>query len=548
MAGRRTDATLAPKPTPVPVALPVGRRAISISVGYSHACAVLDDGSARCWGSDGFGQLGDDAALAQQPTPVAVALPSGRRAVAISAGGFHTCALLDDGSAVCWGGDSFGQLGDDALFAQQPTPAVVALPAGRRAAAIGAGGVHTCALLDDGSAACWGADVQGGLGDDAPLANKATPVAVALPAGRRTTAISAGGSHACAVLDDGSLACWGRDGEGELGDDAPLADKATPVLALLPTGRRVVAVSAGRFHTCAILDDGSGRCWGSDAQGQLGNGADGTQQPIAKDAPAALPAASTVGRAADLSLTVEGSVAQLDVGASRTLVVRVANGGADPATGIRVLLDGSRLDLAPLTISQGTLAGGFWQVGTLQPGADAALALSVTPVAAGTAVLTAEVAGQVERDPDSTPANGAAGEDDRATATIAVAAPAAPPPPPPPPAAKAKADRLTLALAADRDTSAPHRAKVTGRLVAATVSDQAGCRGSITVTAKAGKRTLARRTVRLKAKDGACEYAATLTISARQRGNATSAQVAAAFPGNDALLPVTSRTRTFRLS
>ncbi len=544
------DAVSANKATPAAVALAAGRRAAAISAGGGHSCAVLDDGSASCWGNDGNGQLGDDAALADKSTPVAVALP-GRRAVAISAGSFHSCAVLDDGSASCWGSDSFGELGDDAVNADKSTPVAVALPAGRRAVAISAGNGHSCALLDDGSASCWGRDNVGQLGDDALIADKSTPVAVALPVGRRAVAISAGGFHTCAVLDDGSARCSGNDLSGQLGDDAVLVSKPTPVAVALPAGRRAVAISAGDIsHSCALLDDGSASCWGSDAFGRLGNGLDGTLQPVAQDAPAALPAASSVGRVADLSLTLEGAPGVLAVGAGAAITARLRNDGPDPANATRVLLNSSLLALTPGLIGQGALAGSSWQAGTLAAGAQTTLALNATAVAAGSASLTAEVAGQSERDPDSTPANDIAGEDDQASAQITVPTPpaaAGPPAAGPPPAIRARVDRLTLKLATRRAKRAPYRVKLSGRLIATTVSARAGCTGSITLSARTATKTLATKTAKLRLRDGVCHYTATLTITRKQRGSATSVKLSARFPGNSALLTARSTATRLRL-
>ncbi len=161
-----------------------------LDAGGLHSCAILWNGDAACWGNDAQGQLGDDAVFATQPTPMLVALPDGRRATAITAGIRHTCAILDDGSAACWGFDGFGQLGDDAVAANKPTPVPVALPAGRAASDISAGDNHTCAILDDGVVTCWGSDTFGQLGNGVITGANLMPVPVALPAGRTATAIS----------------------------------------------------------------------------------------------------------------------------------------------------------------------------------------------------------------------------------------------------------------------------------------------------------------------------------------------------------------------
>ena len=229
------------------VALGTGRSAVAISSGLDHTCALLDDGQVKCWGANAVGQLGvgDTANRGDQPGELgdalpAVALGAGRTAVALSAGAEHTCALLDDGTLKCWGRNDKGQLGigsvanrgDQAgeLGANLP---IVALGTGRTAVAVAAGESHTCAVLDDATTKCWGGNsglASGalGLGD---LANRgdqpgelgdALP-AVALGSGRTVAAATAGGSHTCARLDDGTIKCWGANQAGALGlgDEQP---------------------------------------------------------------------------------------------------------------------------------------------------------------------------------------------------------------------------------------------------------------------------------------------------------------------------------------
>ena len=273
-----------------PVNLGSGRTAVAISAGGGHTCALLDDGSVRCWGFGGDGRLGygNRQAVGDDETPGSVGpvdLGAGRTAKAISAGRDHTCAVLDDGSVLCWGLGNDGRLGygNTAAVGDNETPGSagpVQLGAGRTAKAISAGFGHTCALLDDDSVRCWGYGANGRLGyastvnigdDEAP--GSAGPVQ--LGAGRSAKAISAGDAHSCALLDDDSIRCWGFAEHGRLGyaNLADVGDDETPGSAGpvdLGAGRGAVAVSAGGRHTCARLDDGNVRCWGSGFAGRLG--------------------------------------------------------------------------------------------------------------------------------------------------------------------------------------------------------------------------------------------------------------------------------------
>ncbi len=280
------------------VYLGAGRTATAITAGAAHTCAILDDGSVRCWGYGGGGlpmdgrlgygntdNVGDD----ETPGSVGpVSLGQGRRAVAISAGGSHTCALLDDGSVRCWGRNSRGQLGYGNTRTVGDTPTNTPEQTGavrlgaHTAVAISAGRDHTCVLLDDHSVRCWGFGLNGQLGygntnnvGDTPGTTPDRMAPVNLGTGRTAVAISAGDAHTCAVLDRGAVRCWGLAKGGRLGygntdsvgdDEAP--GSVGPVD--LGSGRTAVAISAGSEHTCARLDDGHVRCWGDGANGRLG--------------------------------------------------------------------------------------------------------------------------------------------------------------------------------------------------------------------------------------------------------------------------------------
>ena len=295
-----------------PVNLGPGHTAEAISAGGGHTCAILDDGSVRCWGYGYSGQLGYDGRSSLGDTPATtpdrlppVNLGPGRTATAISAGGRHTCAILDDGTVRCWGNGGSGRLGyGDASNIGDGAPDLSVAVAGpvdlgpqRTAVAISAGNAHTCAILDDGTLRCWGFGFSGELGygsqsnvgnTPADTPDKAGPVD--LGPGRTATAISAGSFHTCAILDDGSVRCWGYGGDGRLGygNTNSVGDQQTPGSVGpvdLGAGRSAVAISAGADHTCARLEDGSVRCWGYGGNGRLGY----CNQSNVGDAPATTP-------------------------------------------------------------------------------------------------------------------------------------------------------------------------------------------------------------------------------------------------------------------
>jgi alpha-tubulin suppressor-like RCC1 family protein len=245
---------------------------VQLSLGGDHSCALLADGTISCWGDDDFGQVGNGAAAGDvgSPSPT-LALPGGATATAIAAGRRHTCAVLDDGQVSCWGSDDHQQLGNGLAGSRDAPTDLVALPVGRRAVAITAGWEHTCAVLDDGAVTCWGRSDFGRLGGGALTDDAATPIApVALPEGRTAVALAAGLAHTCALLDNGGISCWGLNANGQLGTGGG-APQLTPsgVLAMAAAS----AISAGNFHTCAVLTDSRVTCWGADATGQVGNGA-----------------------------------------------------------------------------------------------------------------------------------------------------------------------------------------------------------------------------------------------------------------------------------
>ena len=138
--------------------------------------------------------------------------------------------------------------------------------AGSGVQAVAAGSDYTCVLAANGAVQCWGNNYYGQLGSGVGGQQLAAQTVVGLTDG--VQAISAGTDHACAVTASGGVKCWGRNAHGELGDGTTV-DRPTPVDVVgLASG--VQAVSAGEHHTCALLEDGTIQCWGANDQGQLG--------------------------------------------------------------------------------------------------------------------------------------------------------------------------------------------------------------------------------------------------------------------------------------
>lgn len=270
--GQLGNGTTTNSSTPVPVTGLDGVTAITAG-GY-HACALVRDGTVRCWGYNASGDLGDGSegswgnnAIPGKSTPVAVTGLGGAKDIA--AGDFHTCALLGDGTARCWGYDLFGQLGNGPEaklgVVSYPTPVIVSgLDAG---ATISAAGDQTCALLRDGTARCWGNNSNGQVGNGTKSTTVTSPVSVSGLIG--ASAISVGDGHTCALSSSvGTVYCWGDNSSGQVGNGTT-ADTPSPVPVTGLSGARTIA--AGAKHTCLLVGE-SARCWGKNDHGQLGNG------------------------------------------------------------------------------------------------------------------------------------------------------------------------------------------------------------------------------------------------------------------------------------
>lgn len=252
---------------PVAVLTPAEVTFTGVAAGGWHACGLTSGGYAYCWGQNNDGRLGSGD-MNLHLAPVAVSHPSGVTFTSLVAGGEHSCALTSGGQAYCWGYNGQGQVGrGNTSFAT--TPAAVTHPSGVTFASVSAGDFHTCALDTTGKAWCWGSNSEGQVGDST-ITNRNVPTAVKQGA-LSFVAVSAEINHSCALTSGGQAYCWGRNDNGQLGNNST-TDSRIPVAVQQPAGVTFVSINAGGEHTCARTLAGQAYCWGRNANGQLGDG------------------------------------------------------------------------------------------------------------------------------------------------------------------------------------------------------------------------------------------------------------------------------------
>ena len=304
-AGQLGDGSQTQRQLPVPVTATgalAGKTVVALAAGFAHSLALCSDGTVLAWGDNTYGQLGDNSITGRNVpgavnTDAGVSALAGKVVVGIAAGFYHSLALCSDGTVAAWGQNHSGQLGDNTTIVYRVVPVAVNTNSGsalhgRTVVAIAGGSYHNLALCWDGTVAAWGRNGDGELGNNG-YSDSHVPVPVNAAEGFSALAdklvigVAAGYGHSLALCSDGTVAAWGLNTYGELGDNSmtgrsvPVAVNTDPPFSAL-FGKTVAAVAAGGFHSLAVCTDGTVAAWGKNVTGQLGDNTTASQQiPVA---------------------------------------------------------------------------------------------------------------------------------------------------------------------------------------------------------------------------------------------------------------------------
>ncbi len=254
--------------TPQQILALTGKQIIAIAAGKFSSFALVADGSVYAWGNNHDGQLGLGS-VGYQNTPQQILALNDKNIIAIAAGVGHSLALAADGSVYAWGDNGHGQLGLG-HFGEQNTPQQIPALNGKQIIAIAVGNYNSFARAADGSVYVWGMNHYGALGFG-HVGDENTPQQILALNDKNIIAISAGGYHSLVLAADGGVYAWGTNHYGQLGL-GPVGEQNTPQQILALTGKQIIAISAGYYHSLALAADGSVYAWGSNDHGGLGLG------------------------------------------------------------------------------------------------------------------------------------------------------------------------------------------------------------------------------------------------------------------------------------
>lgn len=246
--------------------------AVEITAGDAFTIILTNDGAIKSWGANTEGQLGNGYFFRRQ-LPINITNELGPLADVVS-GENHTCALTELGRVYCWGGNLYGQLGNGNTHYSDLPESVIGLDSG--VVAISAGPYHNCALLNDSKLKCWGYNIAGSLGTgDSINESLSTPSFVVNQEGGEPLSgvqkVDTGGWHTCALMLDGKIKCWGSSYFGQVGI-LPSENDIVKYPINVNFDGKFVDVTLGLDHTCAIDDKGDAYCWGVNYNGELGIG------------------------------------------------------------------------------------------------------------------------------------------------------------------------------------------------------------------------------------------------------------------------------------
>ena len=328
---------------------------VAISAGTHHSLAVRIDGTVVAWGTSAVGEIGNGTTNTLVDTPVQVLGLGGAGVltgvVAVATGEFHSLALRSDGTVVSWGDDGFGQLGRGLSNSSVSTPVQVKGPRGigflTDVVAIAAGRSHSLALRSDGTLLAWGVNDVGQLGNGVVGGIRTTPTLVAgigSPSLDRVIAISAGAFHTIALRADGTVAAWGSDTNGQLGNGNLFGNQSTPKVVVnsfgIGTLTNVVAIASGSSFSLGLRGDGSVVAWGVNGSGELGDGSNsGRQSPV------------VVQRAGNLT-----GIAAISAGGTNSMAILAVGPETNALGGIGVVNPAVIHGLDPATDTTGTVA------------------------------------------------------------------------------------------------------------------------------------------------------------------------------------------------